>query len=110
MPTDLNIIILKLLEADNTNTADRYARQLQFTREFTVRKDVVLTQLRFLKANYLGYRNVQINYQVDLLYNANIIDQVANSQYRTSASRDTTSDQRLRTQPKANPANSAEVK
>lgn len=26
IPTDLNIIVLKLLEADNTNTADRYAR------------------------------------------------------------------------------------
>lgn len=58
MPTDLNIVVLKLLEADNTNTTDRYARQLQFTREFTVRKDVVLAQLRFLKANYLGYRNI----------------------------------------------------
>lgn len=108
MPADLNIIVLKPIEADNTNTADCNARQLQFTREFTVRKDVVLDQLRFLKANYPRYRDVSINYQVDLLHNANVIDQVANRKYRGSASRETTSDQRLRTQLEANPANSIE--
>lgn len=42
MPADLNIVVLKPTDADDTNAADRYARQLQFTREFTVRKDVVL--------------------------------------------------------------------
>lgn len=42
MPIDLNIVVLKLIDTDNTNTADRYGRQLQFTKEFTVRKDVVL--------------------------------------------------------------------
>lgn len=108
IPTDLNIVVLKLAEADNTNTADRYARQLQFTREFTIRKDVVLTQLRFLKANYPGYRDVSIDYKIDLPDNANIIEQVANGQYRGSASRETTSNQRLRTQLEGNPANSAE--
>lgn len=74
MPTDLNIVVLKLAEADNTNTADCYARQLQFTREFTIRKDVVLTWLRFLKANYPGYRDVSINYEIDLPDNANVIE------------------------------------
>lgn len=91
MPIDLNIVVLKLVEADNTNTADRYARQLQFTREFTIRKDVILTWLRFLKANYPGYRDVSINYKIDLPNNANVIEQVANGQYRGSASRETTS-------------------
>lgn len=43
IPADLNIVVLKLTDADDTNTADRYGRQLQFSREFTVRKDVVLT-------------------------------------------------------------------
>lgn len=42
MPIDLNIIVLKLTDTDNTNIANRYSRQLQFTKEFTVRKDVVL--------------------------------------------------------------------
>lgn len=105
---DLNVVVLKPTNADDADTADRNTRQLQFTKEFTVRKDVVLAQLRFLKANHLGYRNVQIDYYIDLPQNANIIDQVANSQYKNAAARDATSDQRLRTQPKANPANSAE--
>lgn len=43
MPADLNIVVLKLTDVDNTNTADRYGRQLQFSREFIVRKDIVLT-------------------------------------------------------------------
>lgn len=94
MPIDLNIVILKPIEADNTNSANRYARQLQFTKEFTVRKDVVLAQLRFLKANYPSYRDVSIDYYIDLPYNSNVIDQVANSQYRAGAigSRDITGD------------------
>lgn len=92
MPADLNIVVLKPADADEADTTDRNVRQLQFTREFTVRKDVVLAWLRFLKANHLGYYNVQINNQVDLPHNANVIDQVANSQYRSSASRDATSD------------------
>lgn len=109
MPADLNIIVLKPTDANNTNNANRYARQLQFTQEFTVRKDVVLTQLRFLKSNYPGYRDVSINYQVNLLDNANVIDQVANRQYRaSSSSKETTGNQRLRTQLEANPTNSAE--
>lgn len=82
MPADLNIIVLKLVDIDNTNTTDLYARQLQFTKEFTVRKDVVLTQLRFLKANYPRYRDVQINNQIDLPYNSNVINNITNSQYR----------------------------
>lgn len=52
----------------------------------------MLAQLRFLKANYLGYRNIQIDHYVDLPQNANVIDQVANSQYKNVAARDTTSD------------------
>lgn len=82
MPIDLNIVVLKLVDTDNTNTADLYARQLQFTKEFTVRKDVVLTQLRFLKVNYPRYRDIQINNQIDLPYNSNVINNVTNSQYR----------------------------
>lgn len=110
MPTDLNIVVLKLADIDNTNTADLYARQLQFTKEFTVRKDVVLTQLRFLKANHPRYRDVQIDNQIDLPYNSNIIDNVTNSQYRdTRPSRGSVSNQRPRTQPEANPANSIET-
>lgn len=106
MPTDLNIVVLKLTDTDKTNAANRYAYQLQFTREFTVRKDIVLAWLRFLKANYYSYRDVSIDYQVDLPDNTNVIDQVANSLYRGSASREKTGNQRPRTQLDANPANS----
>lgn len=42
IPTDLNIVVLKPADVDDTNTADRNGRQLQFSREFIVRKDVVL--------------------------------------------------------------------
>lgn len=42
MPADLNIVVLKLADADEADTTDRNVRQLQFTREFTIRKDVVL--------------------------------------------------------------------
>lgn len=110
MPVDLNIVVLKPIEADDTDSADRHARQLQFTKEFTVRKDVVLAWLRFLKANHPGYRDVSIDHHVDLPHNGNVMDQVANGQYKAGAAggRDTTGDQRLRTQPEANPANSAE--
>lgn len=111
MPTDLNVVVLKPADTNDTdNTADRTIRQLQFTREFTVRKDVVLIQLRFLKANHPGYRNVTINYQVDLPNNANVIDQVANSRYNdnNSSGKDKTGNQRLRIQLEPNPANSAE--
>lgn len=108
MPANLNIVVLKPADADDNDTTDRNVRQLQFTKEFTIRKDVVLAQLRFLKANYSRYRDISINNQVDLLYNANIIDQVANSQYKGSTSKDAASNQRLRIQPEANPTNSAE--
>lgn len=87
IPADLNVVVLKPADTNDTdNTTDRTIRQLQFTREFTVRKDVVLIQLRFLKVNYPGYRNVIINYQVDLPNNANVIDQVANSRYNDNNS------------------------
>lgn len=109
MLADLNVVVLKPADADDTDLADRYRRQLQFTKEFIVRKDVVLAWLRFLKANHPGYRNVQINYQIDLLHNANVIDQVANSRYNNNGpSRDAAGDQRLYTQLEANLANSAE--
>lgn len=62
IPTNLNVVVLKLANADDTDTTDRNARQLQFSREFTIRKDVVLAQLRFLKANYPSYRDVLIDY------------------------------------------------
>lgn len=42
MPTNLNVVVLKLADADDTDTANRNTRQLQFSREFTIRKDVVL--------------------------------------------------------------------
>lgn len=42
MPADLNVVVLKLADTDDTDTTDRNARQLQFSKEFTVRKDVVL--------------------------------------------------------------------
>lgn len=60
MPADLNIVVLKPIGTDinNNNAADRYTRQLQFSREFTVRKDVVLDWLYFLKANHPRYRDV----------------------------------------------------
>lgn len=35
-----------------------------------------------MKAYYLGYRDVQIDDYVDLLYNSNIIDDVANGRYK----------------------------
>lgn len=82
MPADLNIVVLKPADANDANTADRNARQVQFSREFTVRKDVVLRQLYFLKANYLGYRDVQIDNTIELLHNANVINDVTNGQYR----------------------------
>lgn len=110
MPADLNIVVLKPADADDTDTADRNGRQLQFSREFTVRKDVVLAWLRFLKANHPGYRDVSIDYQVDLPQNANVMDQVTNSQYRDAGpSKDGLGNQRPRTQPEGNPANSAET-
>lgn len=63
MPADLNVVVLKLADADvnDADTTDRNARQVQFAREFTVRKNVVLAWLRFLKANYPGYRDVSID-------------------------------------------------
>lgn len=82
MPTNLNIVVLKASDANNDNTTDRYTRQLQFTREFTVRKDVVLKQLYFLKVYYPRYRDVQIDNDVDLLYYSNVIDYITNSKYR----------------------------
>lgn len=84
MPTNLNVVVLKLADTDDTDTTDRNTRQLQFSKEFTVRKDVVLRQLRFLKANYPSYRDVLIDDQVDLLYYANVIDQVTTSKYKDS--------------------------
>lgn len=110
MPTDLNIVVLKASDANNDNTTDRYTRQLQFTREFTVRKDVVLKQLYFLKAHYPRYRDVQIDNDVDLLHYSNVIDHITNSKYRdASPSRGSISNQRPRTQLEANPTNSAEA-
>lgn len=110
MPANLNIVVLKASDANNDNTTDRHTRQLQFTREFTVRKDVVLKQLYFLKAHYPRYRDVQIDNDVDLLYYSNMIDYVTNSKYRdASPSRGSVSNQRPRTQLEANPTNSAEA-
>lgn len=110
IPTDLNVVVLKPADADDTDTTDRTSRQLQFTREFTIRKDIVLRQLYFLRLYYLGYRDVQIDNYIDLLYNSNVIDQVTNGRYKdASPSRDSISDQRPRTQPEANPANSAKA-
>lgn len=98
MPADLNIVVLKPADANDANTADRNIRQVQFSREFTVRKDIVLRQLYFLKANYLGYRDIQINNTVELLYNANVINDVTNGQYRdTRPGKDAVSNQRPRT-------------
>lgn len=44
MPANLNVVVLKPIgtNINNNNAADRYTRQLQFSREFIVRKDVVL--------------------------------------------------------------------
>lgn len=84
MPANLNIVVLKPTDADDTDTADRNARQLQFSREFTVRKDVVLTQLYFLKVYYLDYRDVQIDNTVDLLYYSNVIDDVTSGYYNSA--------------------------
>lgn len=42
MPTNLNVVVLKLADTDDTDTTDRNTQQLQFSKEFTVRKDVVL--------------------------------------------------------------------
>lgn len=42
MPANLNVVVLKPTDADDTDTTDRRARQLQFSKEFTIRKDVVL--------------------------------------------------------------------
>lgn len=62
-----------------------------------------------MKAYYLGYRDVQIDDYVDLLYNSNVIDNVANSRYKEAGpSRGSVSNQRPRTQLEANPANSIE--
>lgn len=58
MLADLNVVVLKPADTDDTDTADRNARQLQFSKEFIVRKDIVLKQLYFLKAYYLGYRDI----------------------------------------------------
>lgn len=74
MPANLNVVVLKLADTDEADTTDRNARQLQFSKEFTIRKDVVLRWLRFLKANYSSYRDVSIDDQVDLLYYTNVID------------------------------------
>lgn len=63
--------------------------------------------MRFLKLSYPSYRNIQINYDIDLLYNANVIDQVAYSRYNNNGpSRDAAGNQRLRIQLEANPTNS----
>lgn len=108
MPANLNVVVLK--PADTDNPTDRTVRQLQFSREFTIRKDIVLKQLYFLKSNYPRYRDVQINNYIDLLYNGNVIDQVTTARYKdTGPSRDTASNQRPRTQLEANPTNSAEA-
>lgn len=85
MPANLNVVVLKPTDANNDNTTDRRTRQLQFSREFTVRKDVVLRQLYFLKAYYLGYRDVQIDNTVDLLRNSNVIDDITNGYYNNAA-------------------------
>lgn len=62
-----------------------------------------------MKANYPRYRDVSIDNQIDLPDNANVIDQVANGRYNSKGpGRETTGDQRPRTQPEPNPANSAE--
>lgn len=44
MLANLNIVVLRLSNADvnDADTTDRNIRQLQFTREFIVRKDVIL--------------------------------------------------------------------
>lgn len=102
MLADLNVVVLKPAVSDaddaDADTTDRNTRQLQFTREFTIRKDVVLVQLRFLKANYPRYRDVSIDNQIDLPDNANVIDQVANSRYNSNGPRrETTGNQRPRT-------------
>jgi len=38
-----------------------------------------------LKAYYLGYRDVQIDNTIDLLYNSNVIDDVTNGYYNNAA-------------------------
>lgn len=44
MPADLNVVVLKLADADvnDADTTDRNTRQVQFAREFIVRKNVIL--------------------------------------------------------------------
>lgn len=42
MPTNLNVVVLKLADTNEADTTDRNTRQLQFSKEFTIRKDVVL--------------------------------------------------------------------
>lgn len=98
MPADLNIVVLKAADADNADTTDRNARQLQFSKEFTIRKDIVLRQLYFLKVYYLGYYDVQIDNTVDLLHNSNVINNVTSGRYdNTGPGRDGLSNQRPRT-------------
>lgn len=63
-----------------------------------MRKDVVLRWLYFLKAYYLGYRDIQIDNNVDLLHNGNVIDEVTNGHYNnTGPGKDGLSNQRPRT-------------
>lgn len=110
MLANLNVVVLKPSNPNNDDPTDRHTRQLQFIREFTVRKDVVLKQLYFLKAQYPRYRDVQIDNQVDLPYYSNVIDYVTNSKYRDAGlGRGSIRDQRPQTQLEANPTNSTKA-
>ena len=57
LPSKLDIVLLRPLESYTDDP--RYRRQ--FWADFRVRRQYVLTWLRFLKANHLGYRYITIS-------------------------------------------------